>query len=139
MAPHDRFIKEETQADTTQENARASHLRIQREQFKNTACQNCDLPGVNIADGGSETTSTHSKDSVNDDGVDKNSIYGGKNDENDGNFPYHLSDGPDEDDEDGNEVLGNDADGTSPTRSAHGKDGQGFIWGAVIQPSRLAA
>jgi hypothetical protein len=44
-------------------------------------------------DGGLETTSTHSKDGANDDGVDNNGIYGGENDNDDGNFTYHSSDG----------------------------------------------
>jgi hypothetical protein len=106
MAPHDRFIGKETQADTTQENARASHMKIRWEQFKNTTRQKCNLPGINNTDGGSETTSTHSMDGANDDGVDNNGIYSGKNDNDDGNFTYHSSDGPDNDDEDGNEVWG---------------------------------
>jgi hypothetical protein len=82
-------------------------------------------------DGGSKTTSTHSKDGANDDGVDNNGIYGGKNDDDDDNFTYHSSDGLDEDDEDGNEVLGNGGEGTSPTMSSCGKDGQSFIRGQL--------
>jgi hypothetical protein len=84
---------------------------------------------MNNTDGRSETTSTHSKDGVNDDGVDNNGIYDGKNDDDDGNFTYHSSDALDKDDEDGNEVLGNGADGTSPTLPTRGKDGQSFIGG----------
>ncbi len=61
MAPLDRIIDKEMQADTAQENARASHMKIQREQFEHTARQNCNLPGINNTDGGSETTSTHNK------------------------------------------------------------------------------
>jgi hypothetical protein len=82
-------------------------------------------------DEGLETTSTHSKDSANDDGVENNGIYGGKNDDGDGDFIYHSSDGLDKDDEDGNEVLGNSADGTSSTMSTCGKDGQSFIGGQL--------
>jgi hypothetical protein len=86
------------------------------------------LRTVNNTDGGSETTSTHSKDGANDNRVDNNGIYGGKNDDaDDGNFTYHSSDGLDKDDEEGNEVLGNGADGTLPTMSACDKDGQSFI------------
>jgi hypothetical protein len=127
MAPLDRFMDKETQADTAQENACASHMKIQGEQFKNTARQNCNLPGVNYTDKGSETTSNHSNNDANDDRVDNNGIYGGKNDDDDSNFTYHSSDWLDEDDEDGDEVLGNGADGTSPTMSTCGKDGQSFI------------
>jgi hypothetical protein len=61
MAPLDRIIDKEMQADTAQENACASHMKIQREQFEHTARQNCNLPGINNTDGGSETTSTHNK------------------------------------------------------------------------------
>jgi hypothetical protein len=82
-------------------------------------------------DGGLETTFTHSKDGANDDGVGNNGIYGGKNDDDDGNFTYHSSDRSDEDDQDGNEVLGKSADGMSPTMSACGKDGQSFIRGQL--------
>jgi hypothetical protein len=82
-------------------------------------------------DGGLETTSTHSKDSVNDDGVDNNGIINGKNDDNDGNFTYHSSDRSDKDDEDGNKVLGNGVDGTSPKLSTCGKVGQSFIGGQL--------
>jgi hypothetical protein len=82
-------------------------------------------------DGGSETTPTHSKNGANDDRVDNNGIYSGKNDDDDGNFTYHSSDGSDEDDENDNEVLGNGADGTSPTMSTGGKDGQSLIGGQL--------
>jgi hypothetical protein len=82
-------------------------------------------------DGGSETTSTHSKDGTNDDGVDNNGIYNGENDDDDGNFTYHSSAGPDEEDEDGDEVLDNGAAGTSLKLSTCGKDGQSFIGGQL--------
>jgi hypothetical protein len=82
-------------------------------------------------DGGSETTSTHSKDGANDDSVVNNGIYSGENDNDDGDFTYHSSDGLDEDDENGNEVLGNGADGTSPTKSECGKDGQSLVGGQL--------
>jgi hypothetical protein len=82
-------------------------------------------------DGGSETTSTHGKDSANDDGVNNNGIYNGKNDDDNGNFTCHSSDGLDKDDEDGNEVLGEGVDGMSPTLSTCGKDGQSFIGGQL--------
>ncbi len=127
MAPLDRLIDKEMQADTAQEIACASRMKIQWEHFKHTAHQNCDLPGVNNTDGGLETSSTHSKDSANDDRVDNNGIYGGENDDDDGDFTYHSSDRLDEDDENGDKVLGNGADGTSPTISTCGKDGQSFI------------
>ncbi len=42
-----------------------------------------------------------------------------------------ASDGADEDDEDGNKVLGDGADGTSPTMSTCGKDGQSLIGGQL--------
>ncbi len=84
------------------------------------------LPGIYNMDGGSDTTSTHSKDGANDDGVDNSGIYSSESDDDDDNFTYHSPDGLDEDDEDGNEVLGNGADGTLPTMSACGKDGQDF-------------
>jgi hypothetical protein len=74
---------------------------------------------------------THSKDGANDDRMDINGIYGGKNDDVDGNFTYHSSDRLDEDDENGNEVLGNGADGTSPTMSTCGKRWSEFHWGKV--------
>jgi hypothetical protein len=45
-----------------------------------------------------------------------------KYDDDDGNFTYQSSDGSDKDDEDGDEVLGNGVDGTSPTMSAFGKE-----------------
>ncbi len=132
MAPLDRFIDKETQADTAQENACASCIKIWREQFKNTAHQNCNLPGIYNTDGGLETTSTHSEDGTNDDRVDNNGIYSDRNDDDEGNFTYHSSsDGLDEDDEDGNEVLGNSIDGTSPTMSTCGKDNQSFIEGQL--------
>ncbi len=126
MAPHDRFIDKEMQANTTKINAHASCIKILREQIENIAHQNCGLPGINNTDGGSETTSTHSGDGVNDDGVDNNGIYSSEYDDDDGNFTCHSSDGSDKDDEDGDEVLGNSADGTSPAMSAFGKDGQDF-------------
>jgi hypothetical protein len=75
-----------------------------------------------------ETTSTHSKNSANDDRVDNNGIYGGENDDDAGNFTYHSSDRLDEDDENSDEVLGDGMDGTSPTMSTCGKDGQSYIW-----------
>jgi hypothetical protein len=131
MAPLDRFIDKETQANTAQENAGASCMKIQREQFEHTARQNCNLPGVNNMDGELETTSTHSKDGANDDRVDNKGIYGGENDDDDGDFTYHSSDGSNEDDENGNEVLGNGTDGTSPTMSTCGKDGQSLIGGQL--------
>jgi hypothetical protein len=69
---------------------------------------------------------------MNDDGVDNNGIYGSKNDDDDdGNFTNHSSDGSDKDYEDSNEVLGNGVDGTSPTMSTFGKDGQDFNSGQV--------
>jgi hypothetical protein len=71
--------------------------------------------------------STHSKDGTNDDEVDNNGIYGGKNDGDDDDFTYHSSDGSDKDDKDGDEVLGNGTDGTSPLMSTCSKDGQSFI------------
>ncbi len=74
MAPLDRFIDKETQADTAQENACASCVKIQREQFKHTARQNCDLPGVNNTDGGPETTPSHKEDSTKDNRMDNNGI-----------------------------------------------------------------
>ncbi len=126
MASHDRFIDKEMQANTTKVNACASCMKICWEQFKNTACQSCSLPGINNTDGGSETTSTHSKDGANDDGVDNNGNYSSKSDDVEGNFTYHSSDRLDKDDEDGDEVLGNGADGTSPRMSAFGNDGQDF-------------
>jgi hypothetical protein len=116
---------------TTKKNARASRIKIQQELFENTAHQNCGLPGTNNTDGGSETTSTHSKDGANDDGVDNNGIYGSEYDDDAGDFTYHSSDGLDKDDEDGNEVLGNGTDGTSPTMFAFGKDGQNFNSGQL--------
>ncbi len=76
-----------------------------------------------------ETTCTHSKDGANDDRVDNNGIYGGKNDDDDSNFTFHSSDGLDEDDENGDEVLDDGADGTSPTMSTCGKYGQSFMGG----------
>ncbi len=82
-------------------------------------------------DGGSEITSTHSKGGANDDGVDNNGIHCGDNGDDDGDFTYHSSDRSDKDDEDGDEVLGEGADCTSPTISACGKDGQGFIRGQL--------
>jgi hypothetical protein len=66
---------------------------------------------------------------VNDDRMDNGGIYCGKNDDDDGNFTYHSSDGLNEDDENGDEVLGDGADGTSPTMSTCGKDVQSFIGG----------
>jgi hypothetical protein len=72
MAPPDRFINDEMQVDTAQENARASCMTIWREQFEHTACQNCDLQGVKNTDEGSETTFTHSIDGANGDRVDNN-------------------------------------------------------------------
>jgi hypothetical protein len=70
--------------------------------------------------------------------TDNNGIYGGKNDDDDGDYTYPSSDGSDEDDEDGNEVLGNGVDGMSPTMSACGKDGQSFIRGQLDNlPNRL--
>jgi hypothetical protein len=101
MAPLDTFINKETQVDTAQENARASHMKIQQEQFEHTARQNCNLLGVNNMDGGLETTSTHNKDGTNDDRMDNYGIYGSKNDDDDGNFTYHSSDRLDENDENG--------------------------------------
>jgi hypothetical protein len=79
-----------------------------------------------------ETTSTHSKDCAYDDGVDNNGIYNGKNDDDDGDFNYHSSDGLDKDDENGKEVLGDGTDGTSPTLSTCGKVGQIFIGGQLV-------
>jgi hypothetical protein len=132
MAPLDLFIGEKKEADIAQENARASCMTIQREQFEHTAHQNFNLPGINSTDEGLETTSTHSKDGANDDRVDNNGIYSGKNDDDDdGDFTCHSSDGSDEDDENGNEVLGNGADCASPTMSTCGKDGQSFIGGQL--------
>jgi hypothetical protein len=40
-------------------------------------------------------------------------------DDDDGNFTYHSSDGLDENDENGNEVLGYGTDGTSPKQCLH--------------------
>jgi hypothetical protein len=60
-----------------------------------------------------------------------NGIYSGENDDNDGNFTYHSSEGLDEDDENGDEVLGNGIDGTSPTMSECDKDGQSLIGGQL--------
>ncbi len=112
MAPLGRFINEETQADTAQKNDHASCMKILQEQFESTACQNCNLPGNINTDRGLETTPTHSIDSPNYDGVDNNVSYNGKNDDDDKDFTYHSSDGSDKDDEDGDEVLGNDTDGS---------------------------
>jgi hypothetical protein len=104
MAILDRFINKETQADPAQENARASRVKIQREQFEHTAHQNCNVPGVNNTDGGLETTSTHNEDGTkNDDRMDNNDFYSGENDNDGGNFTYHSSDMSDEDDENGDE------------------------------------
>jgi hypothetical protein len=72
---------------------------------------------------------TTKRKGVNDDRMDNGGIYCGKNDDDDGNFTYHSSDRLNEDDENGNEVLGNGADGTSPTMSTCGKDFQSFIGG----------
>ncbi len=74
MAPLDRFINKETQADTAQENAHASHMKIRREQLEHSACQICGLPGINDTGGGLETTSTHNKYSANDDRMDNNDV-----------------------------------------------------------------
>jgi hypothetical protein len=65
---------------------------------------------------GHYNTSTHNKDGVNYERMDNNGIYGGENDDDEGDFTYHSSDGLDEDDENGNEVLGN------------GKDGNVYMW-----------
>jgi hypothetical protein len=56
-----------------------------------------------------------------------NGIYGGKNIDDSSDFSYHSSDRLDEDDENGYDVLDDGADGTSPTMSTCGKDGQSFI------------
>jgi hypothetical protein len=56
MDPLDRFINKETQADTAQENACASYMKIQQKYFEHTARQNSNLPGINNTDGGSEIT-----------------------------------------------------------------------------------
>ncbi len=85
---------------------------------------NCSLSGADNTDGGQETNSTHSKGGANNDRVDNNGIYENKYDDDDGSFSYQSSDGLDKDDENDDEVLGNGADGTSPTMSAFGKDGQ---------------
>jgi hypothetical protein len=61
--------------------------------------------------------------------MDNNGIYGGKNDDDDGDFTYHSSDRLDKDDENGDAVLGVGADDTSPTMPTCGKDGQSFIGG----------
>ncbi len=39
-----------------------------------------------------ETTSTHNEDGMSDDRMDNNRIYGGENDDDDGDFTYHSSD-----------------------------------------------
>ncbi len=131
MDPIDQLINKEEKVHTAKVTARASHIELCQQQFKNSAKKKSDRSRATSPYIDLTTASTHSQDDFNAEEMDNDNIYGREYDDTNEDFSYHSSDGSDEDDAGYDCSLGNGIEGMLPPATAYSKYGQFPLGGQV--------